>query len=700
MTATTVAEANSLTEVFKKVRARGKAKGTDPKRSRRRASKPIDPLLEFLNLSRSGSRVFPGFFHRPDMTATTEQTNEICVHICWQLLDRLSEVGWLAAGRVIADCITSGDFPALCNYDPDVLDLPAADQSIIRQCLAFFGKRQDIDIGVDRAAAALEKFRDAEQRCAVTNSCIRAWRQGRFQFHPDVEAVLHAAQYKIAELVGDAPSLAEIRPRFGPGATTQTPKRNACALVKLGAALSCTANFTRADEALSTLNWAVGESGYRYRLRVEPCRISFVPKNAKTERAICTEPSLNGMFQLGLGDLMADLLRKVGIDIRDQGPNQRAARYASISGALATLDLSSASDTVAWLLVQLLFPEDWVELFANLRSAECIVGGEIIQLEKVSSMGNGFTFPLETMIFWAISSATVELGIRPRAESRKLPRFSHKRSAGRRVLVYGDDIIVPVQAAVPLMEVLSDLGFVPNLKKSFWEGSFRESCGHDYVFGTSVRPVYIDNRVSGFDIFVLHNFFWGKRDWEIAKYLEKLLHPLIRCRGPAGYGDGHLHSEAYVVKRSRRYKTDGFEGFTFQTWTRKTKELKKEIWERLCDERRKDGSIRWKADALVRITRLAAYTSYLAELREEYDQDVVGTVPGVFNDPSAVGPSGIGLLQRYANAGAGPMLRHLWAELPLPTLARKAVDFLVVPGEGGCKRVQVYTLEPPRAKSA
>jgi len=125
-----------------------------------------------------GNAVLPYLVSNYGQELSTGETNGFISSVCRTLLDRLTPEGWVAAGNFIADSLTSGDFPSLVLYDPDVLDLGSHDQTIIRQCLAFFSKRRDIDIGVDREAAAREKFRAAETACAVTNACFSAWKRG------------------------------------------------------------------------------------------------------------------------------------------------------------------------------------------------------------------------------------------------------------------------------------------------------------------------------------------------------------------------------------------------------------------------------------------------------------------------------------------------------------------------------------------
>lgn len=617
-----------------------------------------------------------------DQELSTEMTNEVLSKPCRLLLDRLTPAGWEAAGRDVAYSLTSGSFPDLVRYDPDVLDLAASDQYALYQCLAFFRKRSDIDIGVDREAAARGKFRAAEQACQLTNDCFRAWSQGRFQFRPFVESVLHRASRKISELLEQSglldPSAVDFRPRFGPGATTQVAKKNACLGVKLGSVPACSTNAVDfSGKLLSGISTGVyrGESTlvsggaansrmtetFQVDVPIHLGKLAFVAKNAKTDRAICTEPSLNGMYQLGVGDQLARALRTVGIDIRDQSSNQRAAMYGSISGALATLDLSSASDTVSIGLISHLFPGAWTDLFMTLRT-EAILDrkgkeSEVIRLAKVSSMGNGFTFPLETMVFWALALSTVEI----------------LRCRNQRVRVYGDDIIVDTDAAVPLMSVLRDLGFTPNPEKSFWTGHFRESCGADFMLGTNVRPVFVDGPLTGADFFRLHNFFVGRGDYQIAKFFEDCIHPSIRLRGPRGYGDGHLHSNVWVSKivRKRRDGVDcGWSGFHFDTWTRSVRHLKKEVRRRFMTE--KGGKIQYNGSHHRLVVAIATYGIYLRE-------ETMTRNSRNWGDP----PDGREQLRDYA--------------LRFSARVDDPLQPWVIPGEGPVRRTRVYTFETPVA---
>ena len=187
---------------------------------------------------------------------------------------------------------------------------------------------------------------------------------------------------------------------------------------------------------------------------------------------------------------MRDRLRRFGIDLSSQERNKNLARIGSLTKALATLDLSSASDMISIELVYHLLPIEWVFFLKYFRTPVVEYQGNRHVLEKFSSMGNGFTFPLESLIFYALAISCVE-----------------EKELFDCVSVYGDDIIIPVKYYDTLVQVLTCCGFSVNKSKSFKNGPFRESCGGDYYEGIDIRPVYLKDRLSGFDAFRLHNFF-------------------------------------------------------------------------------------------------------------------------------------------------------------------------------------------------
>lgn len=222
---------------------------------------------------------------------------------------------------------------------------------------------------------------------------------------------------------------------------------------------------------------------YGKALVVKHNRLSFVPKDNDICRTICTEPSLNMYFQLGLGNLLTRRLRSLwGVDLATQPKINRAfARRSSFDNSLATIDLSSASDSMSMSMLRWALPKQFFELLGNLRSESSMLpDGSLLPLNMVSTMGNGFTFPLQTILFTAVVRAVYYvMGIIP-----------HSGELGN-LGVFGDDIICTRESARMVIRTLELLGFNVNAEKSFCDGFFRESCGLDAYKGVDVRGVYL-----------------------------------------------------------------------------------------------------------------------------------------------------------------------------------------------------------------
>jgi len=233
-------------------------------------------------------------------------------------------------------------------------------------------------------------------------------------------------------------------------------------------------------------------------------RISFAPKTVRESRLICTEPLLNSYFQLGLGVLLTERLKSFfGIDLSSQPKvNQQLAQVGSTTGRFSTIDLSSASDCISLSLCSKLLPSWVFDTLMEIRSPSTLVGGDAVRLEMMSTMGNGFTFPLQTVIFSALIFAVYRSkGILPVRCDRPLDtNFG----------CFGDDLIVRDDTFHSVIGLLELLGFIPNTEKTFNDGPFRESCGADWHSGHSVRGVYIKRLDSPQDICVAINLL---NDW-------------------------------------------------------------------------------------------------------------------------------------------------------------------------------------------
>ena len=571
-------------------------------------------------------------------------------------------------GQKVIDLIKAGDLKALCEFEVDYCEqgLTAHAVKHLRQALAFFQKIEDLEIGYDKSERAFTKFLEAEELCRTSNNILKMHRLGEFSFLPRVSGVFHAASRKIGRILGDVPSFGELDLHFGPGATRATRRQAASIRRKLAERLQCSEGLARyVPYVLEELPHIVdihsvqdrtdedGQDWGRVPVEITPAKLSFVPKNAKTYRSIATEPGLNTFVQLGIGTHMARRLAAFGIDIRDQTVNQDRARVGSLTGELATLDLSSASDTISREIVYELLPVDWAHLLDKMRSEHIILpDGRVMRQEKFSSMGNGFTFPLETLIFWGLAAACC------RTDSE--------------ATVYGDDIIVPTYAYELLTEVLVAAGFEVNLAKSYASGPFRESCGKDWYSGTAVRPYYPKGWVSGQSLFVLHNFYVRDGDTVRAERVESYIHPALRIYGPDGYGDGHLLGD-HPRRKPLKYLSRGYSGYFFDTFV--TRQMKDKIPLRTSEYivplytiyRRSDGedfiplSVECTNKSVGRVSASCACTANAALLKWRL---------------------------KYCGRSHGPVGP---APLPLPE-GEGDVKAISLPGVAGYKKISVYTL--------
>lgn len=238
--------------------------------------------------------------------------------------------------------------------------------------------------------------------------------------------------------------------------------------------------------------------------------LSCVPKSVNISRTICTEPTLNMFFQLGLGSAIVEGLRRsYGIYINrspdgsslQQQMNRDLACIGSLTGTYATIDLSSASDCISLALIDRHFPKQFGTWLKFLRCKEAKIEGQWTTLNMLSTMGNGYTFPLQTLIFTAVVHAAYDLT--PHGGKSALDLFDQNGNAA--FGVYGDDIICHAKARQKVYRLLYLLGFRVNESKSFFEGDFRESCGGDYFRGHDVRGVYVKSLRTPQDRLVVWN---------------------------------------------------------------------------------------------------------------------------------------------------------------------------------------------------
>lgn len=514
-----------------------------------------------------------------------------------QLALRILKALDVPEAQVVSELIKNREWDRLANLKFDPLQYQHLNVDQFRQTVLafeFLRKGDFIDTSFDRAQVARAGFLASERQCAISNL-----RLSKFLSYPVYETpveimfsdILARARAWVKGTLGLVP-LPKSSELFGPGLKKSQTPENLIGRFGPGAVFEKEAwahrtvtqydklrnipHVTSHTERETIIHLAVN-TAFAYAWSVESPdqfpkvrgnRFTTVAKDATKDRGIAIEPGLNVLGQLAIGDLLKVRLLRRGIDLRGtdlpfhsytkrvsqdlgysigwtrmgQQLHRRKAEEASRTGAFATIDLSNASDTVCLNLVKLLLPEEWYALLSGLRSPFTLFSPtgrrkdrRWYRLEKFSSMGNGYTFELETLIFCALAHA---VGCQ----------------IGKDSFVYGDDIIVPTDRARDVLAILRYCGLTPNEKKTFIkpECKFRESCGGDFFGGADVRPFYITEEPTDAAGWIqLANTI---REWSLKWNLPGLLgawrHALDqipadirRCRGPKDLGDLVVHDD-------------------------------------------------------------------------------------------------------------------------------------------------------------
>lgn len=393
--------------------------------------------------------------------------------------------------------------------------------------VAFLKKYPGLKTGINTRDVALRKFEESETLCCETNHRL-LWIH---KTDPSLFNLLERARGIVQSILGDfswdatLPYLSH-----GPGATFGTKKDRGHPVYKFGDITPTTTGETLALDACF-IEYASALKRYRATNGVDlkivaGSKIATVPKDARSDRVIAIEPLLNMFYQKGIGGLMRSRLARAGCDLNDQTCNQTLASLGSIDGSWATLDLASASDSVSRQLVELLLPDDWLVAMKTVRSSYTrLPSGEWKFLQKFSSMGNGYTFELESLIFLALGRAVAKL-------------LTGEASG---VSVYGDDICLHPELVSAYVHLLEVCGFKTNEEKSFVKGPFRESCGKHFFRGHDVTPLYVKS-----DINSVERILW------FANSVKRFAHRFLGM----GYGLHGSFRELWVLIQSsldRRY---------------------------------------------------------------------------------------------------------------------------------------------------
>lgn len=292
--------------------------------------------------------------------------------------------------------------------------------------------------------------------------------------------------------------------RFGPGSSRGVAGTHF--VDKIRQAFTCTARC---------FHYVLGIRNVTPRLKIfdseNPCfvgtkivsgsKLGSVGKNAEKNRTIATEPLGNMAIQLAAGIYIQNALAMLGLDIcKQEGKNKYLAWLGSLFGHLCTIDLKSASDLISTELIKLLWPPEWYYFFMDIRSSDCDVtlGKKPpfrIKLKMMSTMGNGFTFPMMTLTLLGLMFGLL----------RSKGLLKDRKCDWDIMGVYGDDIIIPTEHFSDACQLLEDCGLSVNTDKSYSSGPFRESCGGDFYVGEDITPFYIESLNNDSEIYVAIN---------------------------------------------------------------------------------------------------------------------------------------------------------------------------------------------------
>ena len=426
----------------------------------------------------------------------------------------------------------------------------------------FLSKYKGLTLSYDLDEVAMAKFREFEILCGQTNHRFR-----NLQLDPKFSgrAVwLHSAVIrKIESILGDFKSEELFsQPDWGPGASTLIKRKDASPARKFQYETGITRDLNDLLP-LSLLKavyplWGKHLDEVGYPTFQVGNKVITVPKDATTNRVIAVEPGINLWFQKAVGNMIGRRLRRCGIDLRYQSKNQRLAYKGSLSNLIASVDLSSASDSIASAVVEELIPRRWFSVMDSCRSHYGSQSGQAVKWNKFSSMGNGFTFQLESLIFYAVAFCCTE----------------YLNQDVSLVSAYGDDVLLPSVCFDLFQEMLDFYGFRVNGKKSHVDSPFRESCGAHYFLGVDVKPIYLKDRVeSVLSIYRLANavrrlanrrtsFGCDARLRSTFELLVQKVPSALRLRIPEGYGDGGFIANLDEATPSRaRFGIEGYHYF-------------------------------------------------------------------------------------------------------------------------------------------
>lgn len=220
-------------------------------------------------------------------------------------------------------------------------------------------------------------------------------------------------------------------------------------------------------------------------------RVRFVPKNYKSLRVIAMEPVYSQFLATQVSKGLERLFKSKKsiyhpygrLDLRSQDRSRELAVAGSKDGSLATIDLSAASDSLSYPVVDACAPDCFSAWWAN-QSTQFDLDGKTYSLHIPLTMGSRVTMAMQTWVYWVISALACTLVAN--GDNVVLSSYLDK------VAIYGDDIIVPTDCAETLIDLLTSCGLIVNTDKSFYDKDYhyREACGVEAYEGEIVSSCY------------------------------------------------------------------------------------------------------------------------------------------------------------------------------------------------------------------
>lgn len=437
--------------------------------------------------------------------------------------------------------------------DPDIEAIFAVHQ------LTLMYSKLELDCSDDRVSSAMSSFVECESQVKRYSDNL----DDRFLFdYHRMSRILFSSL--LSELDSDVWN-GELIPNHGPGATADKLYGNSKFNCRLWterleryfpAGEYLFPSPSHYLDGMEDVSWLEPEAEI-------PVNVISVPKTQKVPRIIGIEPTCMQYAQQAVKDALVprieDSFLGSFIGFTDQLPNQELAREGSaVSGGLATLDLSDASDRVPLKLIEAMLsdhPHLLGAVLACRSQRACVPGHGVIPLAKFASMGSALTFPIEAMHFFVCVCLGIESELNTQFSSLKDISFLRGK-----VRIYGDDIIVPVDYVESVISYLERFNAKVGSSKSFWTGRFRESCGKEYFDGNDITVVKFrqlppNNRLNARGVISTvstRNLLYNAGLWNCAAEVDRILRKVLKYYPNVGSSSpalGRICSLGYDAQR-------------------------------------------------------------------------------------------------------------------------------------------------------